>query len=418
MESADPKVSLTAPSAEATRVRDHLASGGARTVRELASELGVSVGSISGMLDAGVVKVAQAPSARRCEKCNTPSETALCPSCRARLAAGGTLTRPASTGSEARVPTRHMATSLTGPPQEIVDAGSLHIEGSIGPGWRVRAGFDLTVGGQVERAEIEAGAGALRLDAPCRQSEIRAGHLRDLNGRLIAALADADRDLTALAGSAEALQQTATLRGQRLPLAVAVGALVKDRWADLADRLDAGSSLVAHERLRRPAVPETLLKALDGARDALADPSDIGLLRSRARALAGELATVRAGQGAPPRSIVDSLTECSADIAGALAVRGSGVHACELTVGGDLVLGGRNGSLGGHVCVHGKVVAPRIRGGTRLELPGGEGGLCLRADMVGAGVEITVAGKRIPFAKETRGVVIRVEPSGPVVETA
>jgi hypothetical protein len=289
-----------------------------------------------------------------------------------------------------------MATSLTGPPQEIVESGSLHVEGSIGPAWRVRAGFDLTVGGQVERAELEAGSGCLRLEAPCRQSELRAGHLRDLCGRLLAALGDADRDLTALTDSAEALQHAAARRGQRVPLAAAVGALTSARWPDLAERLAAGAYLVTRERLRHPTVPETLLSALETARDALADASDLGFLRSRARVLGGELATVRAAQGAPPRSIVESLTECNGDFAGALAVRGSGVHACELAVGGDLVLGGRSGSLGGHVRVHGKVVTPRIRGGTRLELLGGEGGLRLRAETVAAGVEVTVAGQRIP----------------------
>jgi hypothetical protein len=408
---------MAPPSAESTLIRDHLASGGAKSVQELASELGVSVGSISGMIDSGAVRVTQAPGARRCDKCNAPSETALCRSCRARLAAGGGV-RNAATSADAGIQTRQLGTSLLGAAQDVVDSGSLHITGSIGPAWRVRAGFDLTVGGQVERAELEAGAGAVRLEAPCRQSEIRAGHLRGLYGRLISGLGDADHDLTALADAAEALQQAAAQRGRRVSASVAVGALTKDRWSDLADRLKEGEALVRGERLRQPAVPETLLRALEAAAGALEDPSDLGALRSRARALSGELATVRAGQGQPPRSIVESLTECNADFAGALAVRGAGVHACDLTVGGDLVLGGRSGSLSGNIRVYGKVTTPAIRGGTKLILAGDGPGERLRAGVVAAGVEITVGGKSFPFAKETRDVVITLGPGGPALQSA
>jgi hypothetical protein len=404
------------PTAEATRVRDHLTSGGAKSVRELADELGVSVGSITGMIDSGAVRVTQAPGARKCDKCNAPSETALCSSCRARLASGGGV-RQAATGSDAGVPTRQLGTSLSGAAQDVVDAGSLHITGSIGPAWRVRAGFDLTVGGQVERAELEAGAGAVTLEAPCRQSEVRSGHLRNMYGRLMAALGDADRDLAALADSAETLQQAAAQRGQRLPAALALDTLVKSRWSDLGVRLSAGESLVRSERLRQAAVPETLLKAIEAAGKELAKPSDFAALRARSRTLSSELATVRAGQGKPPRSIVESLTECHADFAGSLAVRGAGIHACDLTVGGDLVLGSRTGSLSGNIRVEGKVTTPAIRGGTRLALIGATPGVRLQAGVVAAGVEISVGGTTFPFAKETRDVVIRLEVGGPVLET-
>ena len=277
-------------------IRDHLASGGAKSGTELANELGVSVGSISSMIDSGAVRVTPAAGARRCDKCNAPSETALCGSCRARLASGGGV-RTAETGADADIATRQLATSLSGAPQDISDTGSLHITGSIGPAWRVKAGFDLIVGGQVERAELEAGAGAVRLEAPCRQSEIRSGHLRDLYGRLMATLGDADRDLAGLADAAEALQQAAAQRGQRLSPAVAVGALVKDRWGDLAERLQGGAKLVQGERLRQPTVPETLLKALQAAHDTLEAPSEFAALRTRSRTLSSELSTVRAGQG-------------------------------------------------------------------------------------------------------------------------
>lgn len=408
---------MASPSAESTLVRDHLASGGAKSVGELAAELGVSVGSISEMLDSGAVKVAQAPGARRCDKCNAPSQTALCSSCRARLA-GGAGVRSAATSADAGVPTRQLATSLTGAAQDVSDSGSLHITGSVGAGWRVKAGFDLTVDGQVERAELEAGAGALLLEAPCRQSEIRSGHLRELYGRTMATLGDADRDLTALADAAEALQQAAGQRGQRLPANVAVEALLKDRWADLVGRLGDGAALVRGERLRQPAIPETLLKALEAAGEALSGLSDFAAVRARARTLSSELATVRAGQGRPPRSIVESLTECSGDFAGALAVRGAGVHACDLTVGGDLVLGSRTGSLSGHITVYGKVSTPTIRGGTRLTLAGDEGGERLRAGIVAAGVEMTVGGENFSFPTEARGVVIRRAESGPTLEKA
>lgn len=408
---------MAPPTAESTLIRDHLASGGAKSVRELANELGVSVGSISGMIDSGAVRVAQAPGARRCDKCNAPSETALCGSCRARLASGSGV-RNAETGADAGIATRQLATSLTGAAQDISDAGSLHITGSIGPAWRVKAGFDLTVDGQIERAELEAGAGAVKLESPCRQSEIRSGHLRDLYGRLIATLGDADRDLGGLADAAEALQQAAAQRGQRLPPAVAVGALVKDRWGDLAERLQNGTKLVRSERLRQPAVPEALLKALEAARETLENPTEFAALRARSRTLSSELSTVRAGQGKPPRSVVESLTECNGDFAGSLAVRGAGVHACDLTVGGDLVLGARTGSLSGNIRVYGKVTTPAILGGTKLTLVGGEVGERLRAGVVAAGVEITVGVQTFSFTKETRDVVVRLEASGPVLTSS
>jgi len=404
------------PTSIDSMIRDHLASGGAKSVRELADELGVSVGSISGMLDSGAVRVAQASGVRQCDKCNAPSETALCSPCRTRLTSGGGA-RSAATGANAGIHTRQLVTSLSGNSENVVDGGSLHITGGIGPGWCVRAGFDLTVGGQVERAELEAGAGFLRLEAPCRQSEIRAGHLRELYGELIAALGDADRDLGALADAAEALQRAGAQRGQRLPAAVAVAALARDRWDTLTERLAGGEALVRSRRLRQAAVPETLLAALEGASGAILDPGDLGVLRSHARSLSAALVVVRAGQGAPPRSIVESLTECHADFAGALAVRGAGVHGGDLRVGGDLVLGGRGSSLGGSIRAFGKVVTPAIRGGTRLDLAGPQGGERLRAAVVAAGATITVAGQAFPFARETRGVVIRLTPGGPVLET-
>lgn len=407
---------MPAPPDDSALIRDHLASGGAKSVREIAGELGVSVGSISGMISSGAVRVAHTPGVRRCDRCNAEAETALCSACRARLAGGGAAVRSAAT-SAGGVPTRRLGSSLSGPPKDIVDAGSLHITGSIGPAWHVRAGFDLIVDGQVERAEIEAGAGAVRLEAPCRQSEIRAGHLRDLYGRLMVALGDADHDLAALVDAAEALQQAAAQRGQRLPAAVAVAALARNRWTTLADRLEAGGALVRNDRRRHPTAPEALLKALEATTNALGNPADVGALRAHARTLSTVLAAVRAGQGMAPRSIVDSLTGCSADFAGALAVRGAGVNACDLSVGGDLVLGGRSGSLSGNIRVFGKVTAPAIRGGTRLEFVGDQGGERLRAGVVGSGAKITAGGRTFPFPSEARDVVIRLTPSGPVLET-
>lgn len=408
---------MPVPPTESSLIRDHLASGGAKSVREIAGELGVSVGSISGMIDSGAVQVAHAPGVRRCDRCNAPAETALCSPCRARLAGGGAAAGSAAAGAGPGIPTRRLDASLSGPPEDIVDAGSLHITGNIGPAWRVRAGFHLTVDGQVERAEIEAGAGAVRLEAPCRQSEIHAGHLRDLYGRLMVALGDADHDLAVLADAAEILQRAATQRGQRLPAAVAVGALTRDRWATLADRLEAGGALVRNERLRRPAVPESLLKALEATANALGDPADLGVLRTHARTLSTALTGVRAGQGMAPRSIVESLTGCNADFAGALAVRGAGVHACDVSVGGDLVLGGRSGSISGNIRVFGKVTTPAVRGDARLELAGDQGGERLRAGVVGSGAKITAGGRTFPFPLEARDVVIRLTPGGPVLET-
>jgi hypothetical protein len=59
-----------------------------------------------------------------------------------------------------------------------------------------------------------------------------------------------------------------------------------------------------------------------------------------------------------------------------------------------------------------------IRGGTKLALVGGERGERLRAGVVAAGVEITVGGQSFPFTRETREVVIRLEPSGPVLTSS
>ena len=389
--------------------------GGARSAAELASELGVPVGSISRMLAEGTVKLATAPGSKLCERCSAPSDTPLCGSCRTRLASGAPR-QSAESGADAGVETRRISSSLSGPGREEADPGSLRVDGSIAPAWRVRAGFDLAVAGQVERAELEAGAGSITLDAACRQSELRVGQLRRIYSPLAATVGDADRELLGLADSAEALQRAAAQRGRRIPIAGAVTALLADRWPDLVERLAAGAELVEAERLRQPALSTLLLSALQRAHEDLTNPSDLAALRTRARSLSGELCTVRAGQGSAPRSIVESLTECNGDFAGSLAVRGAGVHACDLVVGGDLVLGKRSGVVGGgHLRVGSRVVAPAIKGGAVIELTGGGGGERLRAGVVAAGVRIVLAGHTIPFPVERRDVVISIEAGAPTV---
>ena len=369
----------------------------------------------------------------RCEMCGAPSATALCANCRSRLVSrtgGGATTAPAKAplpaarASEAPAPqlppgaVRRISEPLTGKAAAVSEEGSVVIDGKVGAGWSVFAGEDLTVTGAVERARIEAGIGAIQIEAPVREGDIRAGMMREPFRLLAGALEGSREAVEKVVNDAIAAQAGAAVRGETLTGGDAFRQALAQGSPDLEDRLARAASILDLEG-ERPELVEQLLTAIDYLLQAVTSGGDLGIIAGRSGDLDGMLETPRRALGAAPPSVVESLVGCKVACAGDLRIRGTGARDCEISVHGDLTVSGRGAALvGGTARVGGRLTAEKLGGApTVVILEGKLGGRRVTATAVGSGVQVQVGEHSVDLPADGKDVTVSVERGRPFVDS-
>ncbi|MEW6583515.1 MAG: hypothetical protein AB1416_12235, partial [Actinomycetota bacterium] len=254
---------------------------------------------------------------RPCDRCGAPTDTALCHACRRRLSARLCVPSDDDAAAPEQVAARDEAPpprrpspppvtiggDLVGRPEVVSAPGSIVVEGRVGTGWRLEAMEGIAVDGLVDGADLLAGIGAVRLDGPCRQTEVRAGVARVPLQRAAEALAGAGEELATLLRMTKELRLAAAMRGTAIPVRDALAALVTARAPDLASRLDAALTILRAGRDRAGATVDPLLTAVSTTRAAIASQDDLALLTRAATDLASALDAAGAVSGLGPRSL-------------------------------------------------------------------------------------------------------------------
>jgi hypothetical protein len=241
--------------------------------------------------------------------------------------------------------------------------GSLEITGTVEEGRKVWASRDLSIGGEVQRAAVQAG-GALTVRQAAVHSTLRAGGPLAVYSRALAALNGGEEEFATFAKLTRQLVETATANGQEAPVGKVAYTVLHSRLGDLPAKVaSAHEILFAHDKTE---VGETLLgvfeaafRATDGlGAHSIPSPTALGKI---AEALTIQARRMRDAIEQPASLQVGYLQGCEVEASGSLVVTGGGTFNCEIYVGGDFVCEAATATIrGGTARVGGRVRANEI----------------------------------------------------------
>jgi len=241
--------------------------------------------------------------------------------------------------------------------------GSLEITGGVEEGRKVWVSRELTIGGGVDRATVQAG-GSLVVRQAAVHSTLRAGGPLAVYSRALAALDGGEEEFATFARLTRQLVETASAHGQEAPVGKAAYTVLHSRLAGLPAKVAAAREVLqGHDKEE---VGETLLGAFEAAfrvTDGLGAhnvPSP-AVLEKIAEALAVQAGRMRDAIEQPASVHVGYLQGCEVEASGSLVVTGGGTFNCEIYAGGDLVCEAANATIrGGTARVGGRVRANEI----------------------------------------------------------
>lgn len=314
--------------------------------------------------------------------------------------------------------------NVAGPGGDRAVCGSLRVGGHIAPGRELTATGPMRVEGNIDRAEIRAG-GELHIEGRAAGAALVGGAHAALRGRLHEPLLGVADEIDRLLDLVSQLLRAAPDGGPATPARV-IRVLCTQRFETLESRLVHARAIVISSQRDWPGLCAGLAAEVAAAHRAVAAPDKLldplGVLTASAGFLAASVPSRRPMGDVGVR--LRAAHSCSIETAGSLRLMGAGASGCAITVGGDLIATSSGASVsGGEARVGGRVrvseLSTRNGHGMRVVIedrrPSED---VLRADIVGAGVEVVVGGETVRFDRRRTDVRIGVSGRRPVLSAA
>jgi hypothetical protein len=279
---------------------------------------------------------------------------------------------------------------------DIQAHGSLEVHGDVTEGRRVRVRRDLSVTGNIDRADVEVG-GSATVEGIVMSSRLRVGGLRGPATYLFQLVREIPAELERANALIGQLTAAAASKGQRLAPSQAASLVMSRYFAETARSLKQAAAYAAEQAEILGADTATALREAVTLLIAVESGSAPGNgLDQAAQTVALRTRALRESLAEPVRFVACALQSSELEIGGDLEITGRGAVGCTLQVlgnvsletvgstlrGGSLTLGGTArihelGSVGEKLTEvrlgpHARLIADVVHPGVMIELPDGE----------------------------------------------